>query len=277
MNRLSQFILKWQYRLMRRKDRAYKIDGMSIILPAGHPLDWYQKLHPKYDQFLPVVAAELSKDAVVLDIGANIGDSAIPFLKRGIETWCVEPAPEFLAYLRDNLQRNNLTDRAKIIERIVTTHLDGAYLNIHDGTAALETDSTSNAMTNAISLDAILEQMDRIDLIKSDTDGWDYDVLLSGLAQIRAKQPLIYFENTVTKENKEGYGQLYTSLKEIDYTHLIIFDNLGNVMQSMTDWTALDQINLEILKGHKSGLPYTDVLVGTDAHVDFMKKVIGKY
>lgn len=277
MNRLSQFILKWQYRLMRRKDRPYKIDGISIILPAGHPLDWYQKLHPKYDQFLPVVAAELSKDAVVLDIGANIGDSAIPFLKRGLETWCVEPAPEFLIYLRDNLQRNNLTDRAKVIERIVTTHQDGAYLNIHDGTAALETDSKSNAMTNAISLDAILEQMDRIDLIKSDTDGWDYDVLLSGLAQIRAKQPLIYFENTLTKENKEGYGQLYTSLKEIGYTHLIIFDNLGNVMQAMTDWTALDQINLDILKGYKHGLPYTDVMVGTDVHVDFMKKVISKY
>jgi hypothetical protein len=52
-----------------------KFEEYSIELTPDHLLPTYQKNHPKYDRFLPVLVAHLEKGCVIVDVGANVGDS----------------------------------------------------------------------------------------------------------------------------------------------------------------------------------------------------------
>lgn len=57
----------------------------------------------------------------ILDIGANIGSTSIPFLQETTcRVVCVEPVPDNLGLLKQNLQQNGLLDRVTIVERAIT-------------------------------------------------------------------------------------------------------------------------------------------------------------
>lgn len=277
MNALKRVILKWKYRFRRMKDRRYLIDGIPITLPSGHPLDWYQCLHPRYDRFLPALAEELPKDSIVLDIGANIGDSAIPFLRRGIHTWCVEPAAEFLAYLKKNIESNGFTDLATIIESIITSENGGVNLKVERGTAFINEKNNSLHEPRNMRLDDLMQRMERVDLIKSDTDGFDHDVLISGRQQIVRMNPMIYFENTVTPANKNGYEELYVELENAGYSHVHIFDNAGHVLKSNADWNTVRTFNTKIMSREWPEIPYLDILTGSEKHRTLMDRAINRY
>lgn len=277
MNTITRLVLKWYYKWNRMKERDYKIDDTKIFLPPGHPLDWYQRLHPKYDRFLPLLAASLPSNAVVIDIGANIGDSAIPFLKRSIATICVEPATEFLPYLKKNLERNNLISKATIIEKIVSSKTNGTKLIVKNGTATIQQEGESILSLNSISLNDILSELTHVELIKSDTDGWDHDVLLSGIEQIKLKHPIIFFENTCTPTTKDGYENLYAALEVAGYDHLVVFDNYGNVLEQDGSWDLLRKYNDDILNQKFKNVPYLDILTTTEKHHSFIKKVVAAY
>lgn len=277
MNTITRLVLKWYYRWNRMKEREYTMDDTKIILPPGHPLDWYQRLHPRYDTFLPVLAKTLKPDAVVVDIGANIGDSAIPFLKRDITTVCIEPAEEYLPFLIKNLERNNLLNKALIIDKIVTSQTKATKLIVHDGTATMQSGTTEDINTNTISLDNILSHYAKVDLIKSDTDGWDYDVLLSGIAAINTLKPLLYFENTVSADNLSGYNQLYQSLNDAGYVQLSLFDNLGNLIDSHSSWHTVQDLNHRIMTNKVPGIAYLDILAGTVGHSEIIQQALAHY
>lgn len=277
MPKMNMLLLKWVYRLARLRERTYAIENVPILLPPGHLLDWYQRLHPRYDRFLPVLAGALDQEAMVVDIGANIGDSAVPFLKRGIRTWCVEPAREFLPYLRKNLESNGFTDLAVIVDKLVSSRSGKIRLKVERGTAFVQDSATSGTIENTISLDSLLESMPRVDLIKSDTDGFDHDVLHSGRDQIAKHKPLLYFENTVTPDNQSGYESLYRELRAIGYDRLVLFDNRGNILRDPASWDDLRHVNRQIMNGQLTGTPYLDVLCGTPAHQPLIDAAIRKF
>lgn len=57
----------------------------------------------------------------ILDIGANIGSTTIPFLQEtSCRVICVEPVPDNLDLLKRNLQQNSLLERVTIVERAIT-------------------------------------------------------------------------------------------------------------------------------------------------------------
>lgn len=277
MREIHLFFLKWLYRLKRLSARPYRIEGAEITLPPGHLLDWYQRLHPLYDRFLPFLAGNMNRTSVVLDIGANIGDSAIPFLRHGMVTWCVEPAQEFVGYLRSNLAANNLEDKAPVIECMITQDASNLHLKVERGTAFRSSEGANDKAGNAMTLDELLNRMGSVDLIKSDTDGFDHDVLRSGLTQIARLTPMIFFENTCTPENRKAHEEVYEDLEKIGYQHVCIFDNKGNILAANASWEKLREFNDSILNGKLHGIPYLDVFTATAKHGSFLKDVIERY
>jgi FkbM family methyltransferase len=277
MNPLQQLILKWAYRWKRRRERTYLIDDVPVVLPAGHLLDWYQCLHPRYDRFLSVLAGEMTPDSVVLDIGANIGDSAVPFLRRGMRTWCVEPAAEFLDYLHRNLKGNDYDRLAVVIDRLITSSTSPLGLKVERGTAFVSSPQSGENIDRTMTLNALLEKMGGVDLIKSDTDGFDHDVLNSGQEQIGRFKPLLYFENTVDDQNQAGYEALYQRLDALGYDRIVLFDNRGNVLQDPATWEDLRQINHRIMRGTLPNTPYLDILCGTPKHYELINAALRIY
>lgn len=85
----------------------YKIGNTEIELPREHRLEEYQRVHPNYDRFLPHLARHLNKHSVVLDIGANCGDTlaAMVWANSDLAYVCIEPDPAFYSYLLKNIER----------------------------------------------------------------------------------------------------------------------------------------------------------------------------
>lgn len=140
---------------------------------------------------------------VVVDIGANIGFTALYFLTRNPHThvYCVEPNPANVVRLRGTLAQ--FRDRYTLIEAaatiggttVVTLWVEpsGRY-----GSTARR-DQTDYVTVPARSLRSILDEVivnwDRIDLLKIDTEGTE-EVLISSISTAhRAHVARILYEN----------------------------------------------------------------------------------
>jgi FkbM family methyltransferase len=257
------------------------IEDIPITLPKEHLLDWYQKIHPLYDRFLPALAAQLPENSTVIDVGANVGDSAIPFLKRNIRTYCVEPAAYFIKYLHKNLQTNGFLSKAVIINKLISSNASNKQLNVERGTAFVSDKENPQgkveSVHHSISLNELIDQTGQVTLIKSDTDGFDHDVLESGLIGIARHLPMIYFENTVTSENKTGYESVYDALMEMGYDHVVIFDNQGNIMFNAASWLILKQLNTYMMSAGIHGVPYLDILTYRSEHTSIVASALQTY
>lgn len=234
--------------------KRYRIGAHEIKLPAAHRLPEYQAIFPKYDRFLPLLAKHLPSGLIV-DIGANVGDTAVALAQV-----CPNPILSiegnhiYFALCQENIAP--FADRLTCICQIVGTQ---AGVLVADGTTA----SLKSEAGDATALDALLSD-GPIALIKTDTDGSDADVLLSGLTAIKRDKPLLYWEN----ENPGArHEELYGALQGLGYSHLWIFDNFGNMLLADCGYDALRQINRYI--ANQSGVVptiyYTDVLASSEA------------
>lgn len=135
---------------------------------------------------------ELPGPVTVVDVGANIGYYALmPLAVRPDATvLAIEPDPESVAYLRQNIAQNGYGDRATVVECGVSPET---------GTKTLHRFTKRNANSMAPSkkelyhsvyvddievpvrpLDDIVTDPAEVDVIRMDVEGYDYEVLESG-------------------------------------------------------------------------------------------------
>ena len=179
-------------------DRSYFVGGSKLLLPAEHRLPESQSVHSLYDRFLPFIAKELPPNSSVLDIGANIGDSlaAMATSNQSLNFLCIEPEVSFIKYLNRNIE--NLVNqfpklRVSVDNRLISTSQEHKILVGENGTRRAEL--TTGSSLHSISVDTLCEEFDLRDvsLIKSDVDGWDWDVIRSSLKVIKRDKPIIFF------------------------------------------------------------------------------------
>jgi FkbM family methyltransferase len=286
--------LAWRLQKLRTSVRArLGIDtehqvapGLSIALPAGHMLPHFQTVHRDYDRFLPHLARYLPAGAMVIDVGANCGDTlaAMHVANPALRFTCIEPSQRFDAYLRRNLARlQALTPDldVTIINAMVGKAISGAALVTIQGTAKQVVGTAGDASTT---LDAMITPDDRaaVRLLKSDIDGFDYDALDSADAVIAAAQPLLFFECQLDHDfQRDGYIATITALGARGYRHWAVFDNFGAVMLADTDAATVVAL-LGYLSEQNRGaatrtLHYFDLLASTDADAALAARVIADY
>ena len=75
----------------------------------------------------------------------------------------------------------------------------------------------------------ILENnIDDISLIKVDVDGYDFNVLFSGMKSIIKYKPKLFFE--YMSLNEKGYVSLIEKLFDIGYKNWTVLDNYGEII-----------------------------------------------
>lgn len=260
--------------------------GVAIALPAGHMLPEFQAVHRDYDRFLPHLAGYLPAGAMVIDVGANCGDTlaAMHVANPALRFTCIEPSQRFDAYLRRNLthlQTRQPDLDVAIINAMVGKAISGAALVTIDGTAKQVVGTTGEASTT---LDALIAADARpaVRLLKSDIDGFDYDALDSAEAVIAVAQPLLFFECQLDHEfQRKGYVATITALAARGYRHWTVFDNFGAVMLPDADAATAVEL-LDYLWRQNRGaatrtVHYFDMLAATDADAALAARVVGDY
>lgn len=244
----------------------FRVGKADLQLPFSHELPYYRWAHPLYDtalERLARAAAAHHPDGTILDIGANVGDSAALF-RAGCEyaLLCVEGDPRFARHLESNASR--IGGRV-IVER--------AFVGAHDGFVAARAVSrgggtarlqpAGDARTPVLSAATLLARhadLPPLRIVKVDTDGFDWAILEAGLDVWAERRPVLFFEcDPVFYEPEWDPRPLLRRLASIGYGTLLAYQNTGELVGAvdLSDARAVTSLH-GWLRGRR-GAAYLDL------------------
>lgn len=149
-----------------------------------------------------------SSDAVVIDVGANIGAQALPLASRlGAKgrVIAVEPADAAMVRLRDNCALNPaLSARVTLVHRALVAPGDTAAqtyfaswpLALAEGAHPVHQGAPEPSSATGSTLDGLIDELGltRVDVIKLDVDGNELPVLRGASATLARHRPVVVFE-----------------------------------------------------------------------------------
>lgn len=287
--RLRQFLPPIIYSILKRvqpnKEVNYKVGPYNLKLPPGHTLPLYQGKHKLFDRFLPVLAKYIEEQYSIVDVGANVGDTPLMMLETSkANIICVEASDKYFSYLKENLAQlsEDESQRITTFKQMVGTGNYSGELQHYGGSAKMNPDA-QNIKSEVIRLDELLGKVEKeVALIKTDTDGFDFDVLMSAEKIIKRDLPILFWENQMGNESQmQGYESLYAMLESYGYDQLYFFDNFGNLVLELSGYDVLKQLNEYIFTTKKFGCTYTirftDVLASTKKNAQLLSEVIDEY
>ncbi len=236
--RLSKALAK---EIARKLWKRYDTIGpYRIRVPINSRIYRYKRRFKLHDTQLGNVARVVHTKypgLCAIDIGANVGDTAALIRKAGdIPVLCIEGDPQLLPLLEENaaVMGSGIT-----IERSFVG-ADGQAvcpsLIIDPGrNASLRAAIRDDGSIKLRSLGSILGDHPafwRAKLLKTDTEGFDFDILRQSLEFIRHAKPVIFFEyDPGLKPAEQGAGlRTLGVLKEAGYSDFLYFDNYGNFL-----------------------------------------------
>ena len=183
-----------------------------------------------FDEFTLIFFDKYIKDnSVILDIGGNIGNHSLywAIVRKAEKIVAFEPYKIAYDHFQKNIEINNL-------ENIITVHNKGVgaentkaqsgilcYGNMGGCTII----SSSEGNMEIVALDSMELNLNCIDLIKIDTEGYEYNVLLGAKNTICKYLPTIILEVFRKKEKDERYNEINSFLEEIGYTCVDFISN----------------------------------------------------
>lgn len=170
----------------------------------------------------------------VIDIGANCGDSAA-LAKCGGATsiLCIEGDPKLCEALRANIaQLGDVTVLPTFLgesQGKIAVSVEKAGWN---DTLVTTTVTTSTKTINIDTLDHLVNDwhaLDRLRLIKCDTEGFDVRILIGGRSTLADRQPVLLFEynrEAMAQSGESGF-RVFSFLRELNYRTILFYDAFG--------------------------------------------------
>ena len=269
-------------------NHLYRINHFEIILPAEHMLPFYRSKYSRYDKFLPTLAKYFEDGDLIIDVGANIGDTLVEMflVNNKLSFICIEPDPRFFKYLLYNIKRlERISNKISIepIQKLVGTQTGNANLIGRGGTKHTIFTNVPSALGSYFYLDQLINTNSKkgVKLLKIDTDGFDWDVLNSSKEIILQSHPLIYFEIytknvTVYKNYRHSIAFLFSQ----GYKDYFVFDNFGGFIGKL-DLEGLDSLMEYVLKQNEGKftrtIHYVDVLTCLEEDSTLIEEILDKY
>lgn len=231
-HRISEFGRRLYNRFYNTDDIVTICNKQLIHCDYTHKLAEYQKNFPKYDRQLARIChflKEKKQDSLnIIDVGANIGDTVINIGQKDAFYLLIEGNRAFYRYINKNLKRY----RYKVEYTFLSDEEDKVSPVSHDGTAKLTKTDASCGITSRMLDDILATKYNDIkfDILKIDTDGFDFKVLRGAAKLLKEQAPFIFFEwdKMFLNEQNEDELSIFSYLESIGYQHLILFDNFGN-------------------------------------------------
>ncbi|AWR93971.1 FkbM family methyltransferase [Acidianus brierleyi] len=169
----------------------YNVSFLSFFIKKGN--EWYlPKYNLKFDErigyplFEVFIQNQYDTDVQgeVIDIGANIGDSAIYFAVKGAShVYAFEPLPSIYEVALRNVKLNNLEDKITLINAGVSSK-DGkikvpSSIRVKDSGVYSAISSKGDVEVPLISFQKVIEMAKDPYLLKMDCEGCEADIILN--------------------------------------------------------------------------------------------------
>ncbi len=251
--------------------QVYPHPEYSIVLPADAQLRIHQENHRLYDRFLPHFSKYMAPQSTVVDVGAYCGDTlaAMFATNPSLRFVCIEGDAGRFALLEENVER---------------IHAYDAEAQIQTVQSFVGTGDAGEIGGQLRRLDEILraESAGPVGLLKSDTDGFDFDVIDSAEAVLERDQPLLYFEcENHTPEQKTHYVEMMERLAGKGYSYWAVFDNFGELVLETRELAPVRQLLEYVwrqnLQRTTRTIYYYDILAATERHRVLAEKIVADY
>jgi FkbM family methyltransferase len=253
------------------------VRGVEMVLPRRHGLPIFARPGSPYAENLVDMARLLAAKEGrinVLDIGANVGDSAL-FVLDQVDAFvvCVEPDPQWLSYLEDNVgSLDNVAIEPSVLvgpEADTSTSLAIVHEDVGTSHVARVSDGGGLSTIATDELVARHPQLADVRLVKSDTDGYDV-MLVPALARtFLPSRPVIFFEfdprPTAEATPELEPNDIWDVLVGLGYEQAVVWDNGGALIGAWPTTELTERSAVLDLTPQERGYGFWDVAV---AHKD---------
>jgi len=222
-------ILLWLRNNYPGKNKALvslKLCNYELTIPFLHNITIYRRMYPLYSSAvgrIPLYLSEKYSDLTIIDIGANVGDTAA-IIKCQINKpiLCIEGS-EFYANL---LKRN--------VEQFDSVYVENTFVGpkVNSNQTFTEFKGTGRILEKSEGHSQRHPGFKNTKFIKIDTDGYDNKIIRNEFKFINENRPVIYFEydpKLLEKNNDEGLS-IFRFFEEMNYNKLIIYNNYGEYL-----------------------------------------------
>lgn len=239
-NRFSNLAQRIRNRVLRSSDPLVvtKVNSQKIVCPFSHMLVIYQKQFPLYDKQLKNICDvifAISGKLSVIDVGANIGDTVINIGNKQGYYLLVEGELRYKQCIQRNLRKYKYDLECSFLTDYLNE--DSYICKTINGTGHLEKSTVPSVRMNT--LDNILKNQyshTTFDILKIDTDGFDFKVLRGSRLFLQEQHPLVFFEwdKDLLHIQGEEYMSIFPFLVNLGYAQLLIFDNFGKYITTIS-------------------------------------------
>ena len=209
-----------------------RIGRFDVLLPLAHALPLYRRVHPLYDTAIGRLAAVVHKKyplASVVDIGANVGDTAAMIRSQSpAPLLCIEGEGRFFSLLEQNVRA---LGPAVFLEKALVggeaASMTGT-LQSRNGTAQVV-----SAGAEQITFLAFKQIIDRnpgirpLGLVKIDTDGFDCPIVEGNLGLWEELLPILFFEYDPAFYPGWNPLAMWDGLQRAGYEQVVVLENTG--------------------------------------------------
>lgn len=219
-----------------------KVSKKHIYMRLSHMLPSYRERFVLYDTSIARIVkyiSDIKLDIVnVVDVGANVGDTAAIILSEveGMHIVCIEGNDEYLPLLHKNFD----SLESVIIEDVfcgdyTNNEETGIGVVTKNGTASLVKNSDSSRRIKFKTVDKIVDEHfegKSVDLLKVDTDGFDYKVIRGAIETIKKDKPYVLFEldKHFLMMNNDEPMSIFELFESCSYSSFIAYDNFGYII-----------------------------------------------
>jgi FkbM family methyltransferase len=177
--------------------------GHPFVYPSDSAIGAHIHRGQEWDAILRMITAVAlrEEEPTICEVGGNIGASLVQMLtaKPRAHALTFEPSARFRPFLKLNLELAGFK-QVIVSSRLLGRRSDSLWLHNNATSASVVCTNYDGhqprgaQLVDMTTLDETLRDQRRVDFIKIDTDGYDFEVLRGATATLRRDRPVLYFE-----------------------------------------------------------------------------------
>lgn len=216
--------------------------GHPFVYPPDSLIGEFVARGKAWDAVLGKILSGLltEEQPTICEVGSNIGASLLQMLsvKPRARVLAFEPSDRFRPFLERNLELAGY-GHVEVSPLLVGNRSGSVWLYNNASTASAvsadydDHEPRGKQLAETTTLDEVFRDRDRVDFIKIDTDGFEFEVLRGGEATLRRDLPILHFEIATYLVSEPAANLAW--LQSLGYRRLVCLEPEGGLIGTTED------------------------------------------